>query len=97
LFRDIALTIRPDGRHGALDITRTSATAVAGHLTGFARTGTRLLTRRQFWGHDVIIHRFIDATLGRGSSPVPVQDALNVVELTDNVITALHLHASRRT
>jgi len=96
LFRDIAVGLSSDGQHGALDIARTSASALAGHVGGFVRSGARLVARRQFWGHDVIIRRFIDATAGLGESPVPLRDSLNVVELTDTVIDALGLRAKSR-
>jgi len=91
LFRDIAVGIASDGRHGALDIARTSAAAIGGHLGGFAASGARLMTRRQHWGHDVVIRQFVDATSGICESPVPLGDSLNVVELTDTVIEALSL------
>jgi predicted dehydrogenase len=96
LFRDIAVGISSDGRHGPLDIARTSTAALGGHLGGFVRSGARLVTRRQFWGHDVVIRRFVDATTGRCESPVPIRDSLNVVELTDTVIEALSLRAKSR-
>lgn len=91
LFRDIAMRLGPDGHHGALDIARTSAGAVAGHLGGFARSGARLLTGRQHWGHDVVIGRFVDATLGRCPSPVRLEDAVDVVSITDSILDALDL------
>lgn len=96
LFRDIAVRLGPDGQHGAKDIARTSLSAVAGHVAGFARSGGRLVTRRQYWGHDVVIGRFVDATLGRRASPVPLQDAVDVVGITDQILDALDLRQPSR-
>lgn len=96
LFRDIVVRIKPDGAHGALDIARTSLSAVTGHVLGFARSGGRLITRRQYWGHDVIIRRFVDATLGRGTIPVSLNDALDVVRITDDILQALGIHIPSR-
>lgn len=95
LFRDIAVDVKPDHAHRALDIARTSAALLGGHAAGFARAGARLATRRQFWGHEVVIPRFIDATLGRCPSPVPLANALNVVKVVDDVLEALGLRARR--
>lgn len=91
LFRDISVALRPDGAHGALDIARSSAALVGGHALGFAKAGTRLVAGRQFWGHDTLIARFLDAVLAGGSSPVPLEDSLGVVDFTDAVLAALDL------
>jgi len=91
LFRDIKVELRPDGAHGPLDIARSSAALLSGHVAGFAKAGARFAARRQHWGHDVLIGSFVDAVRGSGSSPVPTQDALGVVALTDQVLTALGL------
>jgi scyllo-inositol 2-dehydrogenase (NADP+) len=96
LFRDISVGLAPDGAHGALDIARSSASVVAGHVVGFAKAGARLVTRRQLWGHDVLIGRFIDAVVHDGAAPVPVEDALAVVDFTDTVLAALGLTAPTR-
>jgi predicted dehydrogenase len=94
LFRDIAIRLRPDGQHGALDIAKTSASAVSGHVAGFVKSGARLISGRQRWGHDVIIGRFIDAALGRCASPVAAHEALEVVAITDQILDALGLRSS---
>jgi scyllo-inositol 2-dehydrogenase (NADP+) len=89
LFRDIAVSVPPDGAHGAFDIMKTSSHVVAGHASGFVRSGLRLATRRLFWGHDVLIRSFVDAASGRADPPVAPSEALGVVALTDDILTAL--------
>jgi predicted dehydrogenase len=96
LFRDISVGLAPDGAHGPLDIARSSASAIGGHALGFAKAGTRLVTRRQFWGHDVLIGRFIDAVAHHGPAPVSVDDALAVVDFIDAVLASLGLSAHNR-
>jgi scyllo-inositol 2-dehydrogenase (NADP+) len=95
LFRDIAVRLAPDGAHGALDIARSSAAALAGHTLGFARSGARLVSGRQLWGHDALIAQFVAAV--RRTAPVPVrsQDALAVVDFTDHLLAALDLTGRR--
>lgn len=97
LFRDIAIDIPSDGAHRAGDIARTSAALVGGHVAGFAKAGARLVTRRQYWGHDALIAQFVDATQGRCASPVSLESSLSVVALTDAVLEALDLRVASRT
>lgn len=94
LFRDIAVRVRPDGAHGAADIARSSAAALGGHALGFAKAGTRLVRRRQFWGHDALIAAFIHAARSGGPAPVDIDESLAVVDFTDYVLTALDLRAA---
>lgn len=95
LFRDIAVGIRPDGAHGAGDIARSSAAALGGHLLGFARAGGRVVTKRQFWGHDELIAQFVAAVRGTAPAPVPTAESLAVVDFTDQVLASLGLTARR--
>lgn len=96
LFRDVAVRIGPDGAHRAADILKTSAKVVADHTAGFIASGTRFALRRSFWGHDVLIHRLVDAILGRGPVPVTTDQALRVVSVADRLVDALAEVGSRR-
>ncbi len=93
LFRDITVDLGPDGEHGSMDIARSSFSAIAGHVAGFARAGTRWVRNRQFWGHDMLIGRFHDAVRHGTAPPVPVDDALGVVALTDALLAELEVAA----
>jgi hypothetical protein len=95
LFRDITLELGPDGAHRSSDIARSSVSAVGGHVAGFLHAGARWVTGRQFWGHDVLIGRFYDAVQGNGPVPVPINDALNVVAVTDDILAHLGAKADR--
>lgn len=96
LFRDIAVALGPDGAHGSLDIARSSATAIGGHIAGFVRAGTRWVRHRQFWGHDVLIRAFYDAIRSGSPSPVSIGDALGIVELTDSLLVELGARTTQR-
>jgi scyllo-inositol 2-dehydrogenase (NADP+) len=91
LFRDIAADVGPDGAHGSLAIARSSAAAVSGHLAGFALAGTRWITGQQYWGHDGLIGSFLNAILEGSAPPVTLDDALGVVRITSDILTALDL------
>jgi scyllo-inositol 2-dehydrogenase (NADP+) len=89
LFRDIAMCVRSDRAHKAGDVLRSSLAGVGGHVAGFATSGGRYVTGRLFWGHDELVRRFVEATLGRAEVPVPVADSLAVVRLTADIVEAL--------
>jgi predicted dehydrogenase len=89
LFRDIAVRVRPDGRHGPFDILRTSAKALADHASGFVASGARYVPGRLYWGHDTLMRAFADAILRAGPSPVTAEEALGVVAVGDRIVAGL--------
>jgi len=89
LFRDVVVALGPDGKHGPLEIARTSLVAAIGHLAGSIRTGTALARHRQSWGHAALIAAFLDAVVDGGPSPVPLDEALAVVKASDQVVGAV--------
>ena len=89
LFRDICMVVGPDDDHTALDILRTSGRAMVEHARGFVASGARLVGRRLYWGHDVLIRAFIDAVRSGGPSPVDPDTAVGIVRLTDDVLAEL--------
>jgi scyllo-inositol 2-dehydrogenase (NADP+) len=64
VFRDLLIVIRNDGSHRALDVLRSSAALVGGHVSGFAASGTRMAGRRLSYGNDEVVRRFVDAVEG---------------------------------
>lgn len=65
VFRDLLIVVRNDRSHRALDVLRSSAALVGGHVAGFAASGTRMAGRRLSYGNDEVVHRFVDAVEGR--------------------------------
>jgi predicted dehydrogenase len=89
LFRDIAVRVGSDGAHHAGDIARTSAKAMLDHGLGFIGSGVEMLRGRLRWGHDVLIAAFVEACQGRRENPVPLDRALDVVRLSDDLMVAI--------
>ena len=89
LFRDVVVSLPPDGRHGSLEIARTSLTATAGHLMGSLRTASALARGRQHWGHGTLISSFVAAAESGGPSPVAIEDALSVVKASEIIVSAV--------
>lgn len=89
LFRDVTVGFRDDGKHEARDILGTTATALWGHAKGFTASGARFVTKRQFWGHDELIRRFVDAVRTGAPSPVDPEQSVGVVRLMDQILVGL--------
>jgi predicted dehydrogenase len=89
LFRDILVSFGQDAEHKPLDIMGTSLQVMLGHARGFVASGARYATRRLFWGHEAIIHAFVDAALGLGPVPVDPRESVQVVRLTDDILRAM--------
>lgn len=87
LFRDVLVVLPNDGRHGAVDIMRTTATATVSHLSGVATSGARLLTGRLSYGNDEVMQRFVRACrTGQPPAGIAANDGLQVVELQHQVL-----------
>ncbi len=89
VFRDICIYVPPDGCHSARDILTTSLHAVVGHLRGTLSTGFRVVSHRQFWGHDVLINGFLEAVRGDIEPPVTGRDGARIVGYMEDVLDAL--------
>jgi predicted dehydrogenase len=89
LFRDVTVATGSDGGHSALEVLRTSLRTTVGHVAGFAATGARRAMRRQYWGHDRLLEEFFGAVAAGGESPVSIESALAVVNLTSDVLEAI--------
>ena len=59
------------------------------HGAGFVGWGVAMLRGRLHDGHDALIAAFVDASLGRCANPVPVEDALSVVAMADELPAAI--------
>jgi predicted dehydrogenase len=88
LFRDIQFVVPPDGRHRPHQILRSSLAGVMGHGIGTVNTGARYLSRRQFWGHDVIISDFLEAVRRDRPPAVTGEDGARVVSKMIDILDA---------
>jgi predicted dehydrogenase len=79
LFRDTEFVVPPDGSHGRFQVLRTSAYSLLGHGFGIVTTGARYISRRQFWGHELIIPDFLDAVRDGTAPTISGDDGARVV------------------
>ncbi len=89
VFRDICVFVPPDGAHSARDILGTSAHAIGGHLMGTVSTGTRILGKRQFWGHEVLIEGVLRSARDRSAPPITGADGARIVNNMEDVLEAV--------
>lgn len=82
IFRDILHFVPNDGRHGPLDIARSSWSLVRDHVRGFWSSGWRTLVGRMPYGNDEVMRRFFDAVEGIASlTDIGPEAALEVLRL----------------
>ncbi len=86
LFRDVSVVLRSDGAHKAVDILRTSGSAIFQHGRGVALSGSRVVAGLQDWGHSSLIASMVSAVKQGGPSPVSVEDSLRVVRSLDQLV-----------
>jgi scyllo-inositol 2-dehydrogenase (NADP+) len=89
VFRDILVTTANDGRHGPLDILRTSFEAGLGHYRGVLSSGALHALGRLSYGNDEVMRRFVSACLdGREPDGISGADGRQVVALQHAVMEA---------
>jgi hypothetical protein len=89
VFRDVLVVLPNDGEHRAADVLRTSAVAIAHHLSGVVRSGLRLLAGKLLYGNEEVVRRFLDAVEG-GKDPagISAEDGLAITRLQHAILDA---------
>ncbi len=82
LFRDTCVVLPSDGKHGRVGVAQTTVSGVVQLFLEFARSGSRHLRGRLYYGHDELIRRFA-RTL---EPPVDIADGLRAVHLADEIL-----------
>lgn len=88
VFRDILVVMDSDRSHSALDILRSSASAVGQFIWGFISSGYLYTTKQLFWGHEVLIEAFLESIVNDTSPPVTPEDGERVVRLMIQILQA---------
>lgn len=85
VFRDILTVLGSDNRHGSADVLKSSIGFFTQAAAGFVTSGALHGTGKLFYGHDVLITRFLDSIEG-APTPVPLSESLAVVETMEQII-----------
>jgi scyllo-inositol 2-dehydrogenase (NADP+) len=86
IFRDILVVQRPDGAHGTGDVLKSSLRAFWQGLAGFVTSGALFSTGRLFYGHETLVHRFVDSIIDGSPLPVPPEEGLAVVQTMQSIL-----------
>jgi len=86
LFRDILVHLPPEQAHNAPDILKSSALGTLQLWGGIGTSGIRHARGQLFYGHDLLIHRFLDAVINGGELPVSARDGWEVVALMEEIL-----------
>jgi predicted dehydrogenase len=88
VFRDIYVSLPNDGRHGTMNVIRTSAAATAQHWLQHLTSGLPHLTGRLLYGNDEVFDRFARAAQGETDAidPIGAPAALEVLKLQHAII-----------
>lgn len=87
VFRDVLVVLPNDREHRAGDVLRTSAVAIASHVSGVVRSGLRLLTGKLLYGNDEVVRRFLDAVEdGKEPAGISAEDGLAIARLQHAIL-----------
>jgi scyllo-inositol 2-dehydrogenase (NADP+) len=85
VFRDILTVLGSDNRHGSADVLKSSLGFFTQAAAGFVTSGALHSTGRLYYGHDVLVTRFLDSIEG-APPPVTLSDSLAIVESMEQII-----------
>ncbi len=87
IFRDILIKLPNDRQHESLDVIRTSASTVLGHLAGTVTSGVKHMSGTLDYGNDEVIRRWVEAVeTRRDAQGISMRDGLAVVEAMGRVL-----------
>ena len=96
VFRDILTVLGSDNRHGSADVLKSSLGFFTQAAAGFVTSGALHSTGKLFYGHDVLVTRFLDSIEG-APTPVPLSDSLAVVQTMEQIIERWQPDAAKAT
>ena len=88
LFRDVLIHLPPERAHGSQDVLKVSLTGTGQLWRGIAATGMRHVRRKLFFGHDLLVKRFLDAVINGEESPVSPRMGWKVIELIEEILSS---------
>jgi scyllo-inositol 2-dehydrogenase (NADP+) len=87
LFRDIPIYLPHDGQHLPLNILRTSASFVTGHLWGFFLNGFKYISGNLHYGVDEVIKRVVkNESSFAPHAPISLSSGIRMVQLMDQSV-----------
>lgn len=85
-FRDVVVELDESGQHTPSEVLRDSLGFIWGTTKETVKSGFRFFMRRLYYGHDELIHRFIDSVEKDTPPPVPAEDGKKVIGLMEQIL-----------
>ena len=86
LFRDLLVHLPLEKNHGPKEVVGSVLRASLQTWGGIAASGARYLRGRQFYGHDLLVERFIDSLISGSDPPISAREGWKVVALIEDII-----------
>ena len=86
LFRDLLVHLPPEEAHNSKDVVGEVARGSLQIWRGMASSGIRHLTGRLYYGHDLLVRRFIDSLQDGSEPPVSARDGWTIVGLMEEIL-----------
>ena len=80
------ISLPTDGAHTPFKVLNTSWAAISSHMLGLLSSGARYAAGRLYYGHDVLIKRFVEAVRTGSEPPVTLDEAVRTQELVDRIL-----------
>lgn len=86
LFRDILICLPQEKAHNISDVLNLSFSMTRQLWSGIGATGLRFARKRLFFGHDLLVRRFLDAVANGEESPVPADSGWKVITQIEEIL-----------
>lgn len=86
LFRGILIKLPPDGNHSAKQVLATSLRAMLQESQGLLASGIQVSLKRLFWGHEILIPRFIESVTLGTPPPIPATEGAETVAIMEEIL-----------
>lgn len=90
VFRDIYISIPSDNQHLPVDILRTSSIVTLRHWSGFFQTAVRTLRKKQFFGNDIMMRRWVSQVqTGNVDPDITAEHGLEIITKIHQVVNTV--------
>jgi predicted dehydrogenase len=93
LFKDTIVSLGKAGHHDPLDVLRGSIGEILKSTFQILNAGFRYSTRRQRYGHDILVKLFLDSVIQDIEPPVKPEEGLAVVSYLQSIIKKMRLRS----
>jgi len=85
-FKDTITILGKAEHHDPFDVLKGSIDEIMQNICQHFKTGLRHSIGRQYYGHDKLIHLFIDSIIKNTAPPVKPEEGLAIVELQESIL-----------